>query len=61
MKPKTKTPTPRRKVTVPTIQTLMSGFRRPFTNPTPAPDAALRRFGPARPVPANKQTPKGNN
>ena len=60
MKPKTKTPTQRRKATVPTMQTLMNSLRRPFTNPTPASDAALRRFGPKHPVPATKQT-RGTN
>jgi hypothetical protein len=49
MKPKTKPPTSRRKVTVPTMQTFMNGLRRPFT-PTPVQHDPLRRFGPARPT-----------
>jgi hypothetical protein len=52
MKPKPRTSTPRRKVmTAPTmqsLQTLMNGLRRPFSSP--APDAALHRFGCARPT-----------
>jgi hypothetical protein len=32
------------------LHTIMAGLRRPFTNPTAAPDAALHRFGPARPT-----------
>jgi hypothetical protein len=54
MKPKPRTSTLRRKAmsapTMQTIQTLMNGLRRPFSSPTPAPDAALHRFGPARPT-----------
>jgi len=59
MKPKTHIPTQLRKASVPTMQKLMNGFRRPFTNPTPTSDAALHRFGPARAVPASKQS-RGN-
>jgi hypothetical protein len=57
MKPKrTTTARPTKQATAPTmqtlqtLQTLMNGLRRPFANPTPAPDAALRRWGPARPT-----------
>jgi len=51
MKPKrTTTARPTKQATMQTLQTLMNGLRRPFANPTPAPDAALRRWGPARPT-----------
>jgi hypothetical protein len=53
MKPKSKPSTSRRK-TIPTaptmesLQALMSGLHRPFTNPTT--DRADRTFGPVRPT-----------
>jgi hypothetical protein len=51
MKPKrTSSTRPTKQTTMQTLQTLMNGLRRPFADPTPAPDAAARRWGPVRPT-----------